>query len=83
MQNTVRNYYGMTAFNWSSSIIPGVTEVRDWVFHILEIRSALNSVIELINSFSSVTFEIEWIPLTTGRPKADVMEQIHEVVLAL
>jgi len=81
--NTVRNYYDMTAFSWSSSITPGVTEVRDWVFHILEIRSALNSVIELINSFSSATFKLEWIPLTTGRPKADVMTQIHEVILAL
>ena len=81
--NSVRNYYGMTEFSWSSDITSGVTEVRDWVFHILEIRSALNSVIELINSFSSGTFEVEWIPLTTGRPKADVMEQIHEVILGL
>jgi hypothetical protein len=37
--NTVRNYYGLAAFSWSKSITAGVTEVRDCVFHILEIRS--------------------------------------------
>ncbi len=73
----------MTAFSWSSSITPGVTEVRDWVFHILEIRSALNSVIELINSFYSGAFELEWIPLMTGRPKAGVMAQLYEVISEL
>lgn len=86
--NTVRNYYGMTAFICSSSITPGVTQVRDWIFHILEICSALNPVIDLVNSFhpGSIVFNVddfEWIPLTTGRPKADVMNQIHEVLLVL
>ncbi len=86
--NTIRNYYGMTAFSWSSFITPGVTQVRDWVFHIIEIRSALNPVIDMVNSFhsESMTFDIEpfeWIPLTTGRPKADVITQIHELILGL
>lgn len=57
--------------------------MRDWVFHILEIRSALNSVIELINSFYSGAFELEWIPLMTGRPKAGVMAQLYEVISEL
>lgn len=86
--NTVRNYYGMTAFSWSGSVTPGVTQVRDWVFHILEIRSALDPVIDMVNSFHSetTTFDVdafEWIPLTTGRPKAEVMNQIYEVILCL
>lgn len=86
--NTVRNYYGMTAFSWSKAITAGVTEVRDWVFHILEIRSALNPVIDLINNYNcnTSTFDVDafgWIPLTTGRPKADVMTQIHELILSL
>lgn len=86
--NTVRNYYGMTTFNWSENITSGVTEVRDWVFHIIEIRSALNPVIDLINNYNceSSTFDVDafaWIPLTMGRPKADVMEQIHELILCL
>lgn len=86
--NTVRNYYNMTAFIWSSPVTPGVTQVRDWVFHVLEIRSALNPVIDLVGSFypETMTFsmaDFEWLPLTTGRPKADVMNQIHELILAL
>lgn len=86
--NTVRNYYNLAAFNWSKAITAGVTEVRDWVFHILEIRSALNPVIDLVGSFHPETMpfsidDFEWIPLTTGRPKADVMTQIHELILLL
>lgn len=86
--NIVRNYYGMATFNWSRPVTPGITQVRDWVFHILEIRSALNPVFDLVNSFhsESMTFDVEsfeWIPITTGRPKADVMNQIHEVILEL
>ena len=82
--NTVRNYYNLAAFNWSKAITVGVTEVRDWVFHILEIRSALNPVIDLVNSFHSDNVEdFEWLPLTTGRPKANVMNQIHEVIFGL
>lgn len=86
--NAVRNYYGLAAFSWSKTIVAGVTEVRDWVFHILEIRSALNPIIDLVNSFhpGSIVFNVddfEWIPLTTGRPKADVMNQIHELILIL
>jgi len=86
--NTVRNYYGMATFNWSKNITAGVTEVRDWVFHIREIRSALNPVIDLINNHNcqTSTFDVDsfaWIPLTTGRPKADVMTQIQTLILNL
>lgn len=86
--NIVRNYYSLSPFNWSSPVTSGVTQVRDWIFHILEIRSALNPVIDLVNSFhsESMTFDVEsfeWIALTTGRPKADVMNQIHELILGL
>lgn len=86
--NTVRNYYGMTAFSWSKGIVVGVTEVRDWVFHVIEIRLALNPIIDLINNYNceSSTFDVDafaWIPLTNGRPKADVMNQIHALILCL
>lgn len=86
--NVVRNYYGMTAFSWSSNITAGITEVRDWVFHIVEIRSALNQILDLINSYDCETVgydfkDFEWIPLSDGRPKADVMNQIQALILSL
>ena len=86
--NVVRNYYGMTAFSWGSSVVSGVTKVRDWVFHIVEIRRALDPVITLVNSFhsESMTFDVEdfeWISLTGGRPKASVVRQIYEVILGV
>lgn len=86
--NTVRNYYGMTAFVWSNNIVAGITEVRDWVFHIVEIRSALNPILDLINSYECEMVgydfkDFKWIPLSSGRPKADVMTQIQTLILNL
>ncbi len=85
--NNIRNYYGMTAYVWSGEIIAGTTQVRDWVYHIMEIRTAIEGVVDLINSFSeNSTFNIppiEWLPLGTGRPRADVMNQIISLILTI
>lgn len=85
--NTVRNYYGLSAVIWSENILAGKTYVKNWPFHILEIRQALKPVIDLINQFDAVsTFdvpEVEWLPIGTGRPRAAVMQQLQELILAL
>lgn len=85
--NTVRNYYGLSAAVWSESIVAGKTYVKNWPFHILEIRTAIKPVIDLINQFDTVsTFDVpgfDWLPIETGRPKAAVMQQLQELILAL
>ncbi|MDD4510666.1 MAG: hypothetical protein PHY23_07180, partial [Oscillospiraceae bacterium] len=85
--NTVRNYYGMSAVIWNGDILAGKTFVKNWPFHILEIRNAIEPIIDLINRFDNVsTFdvpEVEWLPIGTGRPKAAVMQQLQELILAL
>lgn len=86
--NHVRNYYNLPNYIWSREIIPGRTQVRDWPFHILELRAALQGVVDVLNNFdsTSTTFDIphfEWIPLETGRPRADVIRQLHDLVLML
>ena len=85
--NTVRNYYGLSAVVWSEEITAGKTYVKNWPLHILELRAALEPVIEMINLFSTGTAfdvpEVDWLPIGTGRPRAAVMNQLQALVLAL
>lgn len=85
--NNIRRYYGMATINWSEELISGKTYVRNWPNHITEMRKAIDSVIVLINGFdTSQTFDVPtvtWLPIGTGRPKADVMQQLYDLVLTL
>lgn len=85
--STIRSYYNLPSAVWSEDIVAGKTTVKNWPFHITEIRKTIESVITAINSFaSSTTFDIqpiEWIPIGTGRPRADVMQQIQDLILML
>ena len=58
--------------------------VRDFPFHVLELRTAIDGIIERINSFGSGAIPaVAWIDIGTGRPRADVMGQLMDVVLGL
>ncbi|MDA8228445.1 MAG: hypothetical protein M0T74_12260 [Desulfitobacterium hafniense] len=85
--NTVRSYYNLSPVTWSEEIFSGKTTVKNWPFHITELRKAIESVITTVNNFdSSSTFDIPpiaWLPIVTGRPKADVMQQIQDLILTL
>ena len=85
--NNVRAYYGMTAAAWQEEVIPGKTELLRWTDHILEIRQAIEQIIDTINRHDSVAvFDVpvpQWIPIVAGRPRAAVMEQIHAIILIL
>jgi hypothetical protein len=85
--NTIRSYYNLPSAVWNEDIVAGKTAVKNWPFHIMELRKAIESVITAINSFaSSPTFDIPpitWIPIGTGRPRADVMQQIQDLILML
>ena len=85
--NTIRSYYNLPSAVWNEDIVAGKTAVKNWPFHIMELRKAIESVITAIKSFaSSSTFDIPpitWIPIGTGRPRADVMQQIQNLILML
>ena len=82
--NRVRSYYNLSPMTWKEEIITGKTTIKNWPFHIVEIRKAIDSIILMVNSFdSSQAFDIPpvtWLPIGTGRPKADVMQQIHDLI---
>ena len=86
--NNLRNYYSLSAYIWSREIVPGRTQVRDWPIHILELRAAVQGIVDKINSFDSMAMgailaPIGWLPLGTGRPRADAMNQMTDLVLKL
>lgn len=85
--NTIREFHCMTPVMWTEDIISSKTTIEGWPLHIEEIREALEPVIDKINNFDgSSTFDIpfvDWLPIGTGRPKADVMNQLNDLVLIL
>ena len=85
--NRMLSYYNLSPVTWREEIIAGKTTIKNWPSHITEIRKAIDIAIAVINDFdSSTTFDIPaftWLPIGMGRPKADVMEQIHNLLLML
>jgi hypothetical protein len=86
--NAARDYYGLPVYAWSFSVIAGTTQVRDWPYHIQELRAALEGVVEKINGFDPSTslFDIpafDWLPLGVGRPRADVTQQLQSLMTVL
>jgi hypothetical protein len=85
--NTVRSYYGLSSTIWNEDIAAGKTTVKNWPFHITELRKAIEPVITVINGFdSSSVFDVPpvtWLSIGTGRPKAAVMIQLQELLLSL
>ena len=85
--NTIREFHCMNPVVWGEEIISGKTAVERWPYHIKEIRAALEEIITKINGFDSLsTFDIppvDWIPFGYGRPKADIMNQLHDLIMIL
>lgn len=85
--NTIREFHCMTPIVWGEEIISGKTTVEVWPQHIAELRAAIEPIITKINGFDETsTFDIpsvEWIPFVNGRPKADVMTQLQDLILIL
>lgn len=85
--NMVRGYYNLSPMIWSEEIAAGKTTVKNWPFHITELRKAIEPVVTAINGFdSSPAFDIPpvtWLPIGIGRPKADVIQQIQNLILIL
>ena len=85
--NAVRRYYGMAAVVWAEDVVAGKTPIRNWTFHVLELRKAMEQIIEMIHDFapgSTLGVPIpDWLPIAPGRPKAVVMSQLREILCEL
>jgi len=85
--NAVRRYYGLATVTWAEEVIAGRTPIMNWTFHVLELREAIEQVIELINNHvpnSTLGVSVPtWLPPAPGRPKAAVMLQLQDTLLEL
>jgi hypothetical protein len=85
--NNVRDFYGMSAVSWTEDVVAGKTYIKNWPFHVLELRKALEQVVDTINAFdltwANKLPDPAWILITTGRPQAAVMQQLQTLILEL
>jgi hypothetical protein len=84
----------MAAYAWADSIIPGETHVLYWPFHILELRAAIEAVINWVNNYDMTAaglgvlpletiIPLEWLAIGTRRPRAAVMNQLNNLALSV
>ena len=61
--------------------------MKNWPFHVLELRKAIEQVVDAINAFDQAWTnklpDPAWIPITTGRPQTAVMQQLQAIILGL
>ena len=85
--NNVRDFYGLSVVSWSEDVVAGKTTVKNWPFHVLELRKAIEQVVDAINAFDAAWTnklpDPAWIPITTVRPQAAVMQQLQTMILGL
>ena len=46
--NTIRSYYNLSPVAWSEEIVTRKTAVKNWPFHIMELRKAIESVVTTV-----------------------------------
>ena len=85
--NAVRRYYSLPVQVWKEAVVGCKTPVWRWPLHIAEIRSAIDDIVSLINAHDmSDAFDVPpvgWLPFLPGRPRADRMWQLQDLILTL
>lgn len=75
--STLRTFYGLGAYSFTT-ITAGVTSLAGWTTHVNQVRAAIEDVC----SASGKTHE-NWISFSTNCPRADVIQQLRSIILAL
>lgn len=70
---TLRAFYGLPAFVFTT-ITAGETSLAGWTAHVMEIRAAIDEIGKAREN---------WIEITENKPRADVIQQLREVVLSV
>lgn len=71
--NTLRAFYGLAAYSFTN-IVSGETGLKDWTAHVGEVRTAIDEI---------STKHDAWIDIPVNCPRADVIEQLRAVILAM
>lgn len=76
--NTLRAYYGLSAYGWSATPVAGETGLVSWRDHVLELRSALADVYAYVGLDAPA-----WTDLPVNCPKAIAIDELREAVQAI
>lgn len=71
--NTLRTFYGLAEYNFTS-VVSGETGLKDWTAHVTEVRAAVDEI---------STDHAAWLDIPVNCPRADVIEQLRAVILAM
>lgn len=75
--NTLRTFYGLSNYGFST-IASGSTSLGSWTTHVNQIRTAIDEVCNASGKSHGT-----WISFSVNCPRADVIEQLRSVILAL
>lgn len=70
---TLRAFYELSEYPFSA-ITAGETSLAGWTAHVLELREAIDEM--------GFTHD-SWIAITENKPRADVVKQLRDIVLAI
>ena len=75
--NTLRTFYGLSKYSFTT-ITAGTTSLAGWTSHVNQIRTAIEEVCT-----ASGKTHAAWISFSVNCPRADVIQQMRDIVLAL
>lgn len=75
--NTLRTFYGLSKYSFTT-ITAGTTSLAGWTSHVNQIRTAIDQVCT-----ASGKTHAAWISFSVNCPRADVIQQMRDIVLAL
>jgi len=86
--NNIRAYYGLAAKAWAETITAGSTGLAGWKDHVLEMRSAIDDIVSLVNGWDTASSThnipaISWLAIPTNTPSKAVIDQLRAVIPTL
>lgn len=75
--NTLYSFYGLGTYSFTT-ITAGTTSLAGWTTHVNQIRTAIEDVCS-----ASGKIHEDWISFSVNCPRADIIQQLRNVILAL
>ena len=86
--NTMRSYYGLSAYAWNETIAAGATSLRGWAVHLTEMREAVTEILSLVNGWDPLAVRNtipmpSWVDVTGDVPRAAAITQLRSLLAQL
>ena len=86
--NTLRSYYGLSAYAWKETIVTGATSLRGWAEHMTEMQEAVTEIISLVNGWDAMAVRNiipvpNWVNVADEVPRAAAITQLRSLLAQL